>query len=860
MKIPAIQSHTQTFIKAYRQLSASAAFTLLNGVIISLVVYFLLYFVSLDLRDQEARNATREIYSVTEQSISDAEKTIRSLAYLYASADQAGGPTAVPQQARQSLIQDGRFVGLVWVTSRGQWYYEDLLRNVRYSQYSPASGLPNYQDLYRATYAQPENGVSFITQMPWQAIKASAMALPISRVGLSVRTKLSDGSYAILFAMALPAKLFGVDQPSREDGVRRVTIMDVQAQQQVLDVVTGGYNGDNSGFETLAAKYPLMIWNRYGEIRYEVMPTVATRIIAIIPWAAVVVIFMLTLGVAFTLDRKHMHDKKLAEMSKTLAGAHSELKTSQSEREKLFQTLRKSERENRAVLNSVSDIIFETDETGKLLFLNETWSRISGRETGESIGQSLFALIDPADRARQRDMFDELVRGERQAYRAETRLDIGSQTLKPVEIAFSMLRMSEDKSLRVVGTITDIEKRRRAEIAVREAEQRYRAMFENATSGIYQSSLEGRYINVNPSMAEILGYSTPQELMDSVQDIALDIYVDPNDSNTFTQKLLFEGRVTNVISQVKRKDGQKIWIMENARVVRNDRGGIHYFEGSVIDITETKKAEEALRSARMQAEMSGRSRMEFLANMSHELRTPLNAIIGFSEIIKDEVMGQHQVPVYKEYAQDIYNSGNHLLKIISEILEVSKLESGNRELNISTFRLRKALNACMTIMQGRIDDAKVTVTQHIPEDMPELLAEELGFKQIMLNLLSNAVKFTPEGGTIDITAKVEPDHTVIIDVTDSGIGMSPEEVVKAMQPFTKVDNNFGSMKEGTGLGLTIVDSLVRLHGGKLELISEKGHGTTARIILPPKCLYIPEPIEDIPPPVPAAGEGMNAAS
>jgi PAS domain S-box-containing protein len=838
MPHPILEKYLGAFVRAYRQLSSSAAFALLNGLIISLGAYFLLYFISLDLRDQQAREISRDIYAVTEKAVIDTEKNLRSLSYLYASVQGSGGPAAAPQQARRQLLADGRFAGLLWVTSHGTWHYEDLLRNVRYTQYSPVSGLPNYQDLYRATYGTSENAVVFINQMPWLATKSAQMALPVSRMALTVKTRLPDGGQAFLFALAVPARLFALDNLSQHSDVLSVTVSDIQAAQEILQIAPN--TAAAGGFESLTAKYPLMIWNRYGEITFQMSPSIVSRIIALIPWAAVIIITLVTLGIAFALDRKHMQDRKLAEMSKTLAGAHTELKHSQSEKEKLFQTLRKSERENRAVLNSVSDIIFETDETGKILFLNETWKRVSGREIEEGIGQSLFAMIDPAERARQRDMFEELVRGERQAYRSETRIDTGSHVLKPVEIAFSMLRMAEDKTLRVVGTMTDIEKRRRAEIAVREAEQRYRAMFENATSGIYQSSLEGRYINVNPSMAEILGYSSAQDLMDSVEDIGLDIHVDPHAFNDFNQKLLFEGRVSGVVSQVKRKDGRVIWIMENARVVRNDRGGIHYFEGSVIDITETKLAEEAMRQARIQAEMSSRSRMEFLANMSHELRTPLNAIIGFSEIIKDEVMGEHHVPVYKEYAQDIYNSGNYLLKVISEILEVSKIESGNRELNINPFRLKKAVNSCLTIMAGRVEDAKLTLEQDIAADLPDLLAEELAFKQIILNLLSNAVKFTPEGGKIKLSAALNEEGQLEIDVIDTGIGMTEDEIVKALQPFSKVDNNFGSMKEGTGLGLTIVESLVRLHGGEFTLISEKGQGTTARITLPKRCLFRPE--------------------
>src|SRR5690606_38550152 len=162
---------------------------------------------------------------------------------------------------------------------------------------------------------------------------------------------------------------------------------------------------------------------------------------------------------------------------------------------------------------------------GKLVSLNETSKRITHGEVSETIGQSLFMLIDPADQMKQKEMFEELVRGERQAYRIETRINTGAETSKPVEIAFSMLRMAEDKSIRIVGTITDIEKRRRAELAMREAEQRFRGMFENSISGIYQIAPDGRIVSANPALAEILGYRSASELMETVTDIGKQVYV-----------------------------------------------------------------------------------------------------------------------------------------------------------------------------------------------------------------------------------------------------------------------------------------------------------------------------------------------
>jgi signal transduction histidine kinase len=277
--------------------------------------------------------------------------------------------------------------------------------------------------------------------------------------------------------------------------------------------------------------------------------------------------------------------------------------------------------------------------------------------------------------------------------------------------------------------------------------------------------------------------------------------------------------------------------MENARVVRSEKGGVAYYEGSIWDVTERKEAEAAMKQARLQAEMSSRSRMEFLANMSHELRTPLNAVIGFSEIIKDEVMGTINIPVYKEYAQDIYKSGNDLLEIISQILEVSKIESGNRELKVHNFRLSKALKSCETIMGSRIAQSGVNVElkANIPDDLPELIGEELAFRQIMMNLIGNAIKFTPSGGEVTVKAGLDADTGgVVVDVIDTGIGMTEAELKIAMQPFSKVDTS--GVKNGTGIGLTIVESLVRLHGGTFRLISQKGVGTTARVTLPASCV------------------------
>jgi len=822
--------------KGYLKTDTVSSFILVNGIVIAAITFVVLHFAMANMRALEARNLTRDILRATESSLLDMEKTVHTLQLFYSSVNLADQQQAPMVTRVQKLLTGGApLSSTLWATDTGVWHQEDIQAMTQHDAYDASLGWPQYEELYKEALRLNYNQVGYLQDMSWPAFNKFSSNNADQPVGLIVKTMLSDKSTGILFVVTTPNKIFGNSWTTQRDDIDSVIIQDRATGFVLVNnkfAQMGGLATTESDPDVEPVDYVLQLGEQYWQIKFGVRPTLVSKMLRAAPWGALGLILILTGAAAGISRRKHKQDLKLEEMSKNLEGAHNELQSKTTERDKLFHALRKSEREYRAVINSVSDVIFETDEMGRLMFLNETWKKMTLREVSDTMNESLFTMIDPADQQKQRDMFEELVRGERQAYRVETRLNLGHNTFKPVEVAFSMLRMTEEKSIRVVGTITDIEKRRRAEMAVREAEQRFRAIFENSVSGIYQVSPDGRFLNANMALAEMLGYGTPGEMMASITDIGSQLYVRPDERKEFVQKLLFEGRVSGHEAEVMRRDGKHMWLMQNARVVRSERGGVEYYEGSVWDVTERKEADDAMRYARVQAEISSRTRMEFLANMSHELRTPLNAVIGFSEIIKDEVMGPIEVKVYKEYAQDIYDSGNYLLKIISEILEVSKIETGNRELNVSNFRLVKALKSCMTIMSTRIEQAGVDFKIHLPEDLPEVLAEELGFKQIMLNLIGNAIKFTPSGGKVKVEASLDDTDRMVIDVVDTGIGMSAEEIKKAMQPFGKVDTTFSGMKAGTGLGLTIVDSLVRLHGGEFQIISEKGAGTTARVIMP----------------------------
>ena len=229
--------------------------------------------------------------------------------------------------------------------------------------------------------------------------------------------------------------------------------------------------------------------------------------------------------------------------------------------------------------------------------------------------------------------------------------------------------------------------------------------------------------------------------------------------------------------------------------------------------------------AKEAAEFANRAKTEFLANMSHELRTPLNAILGFSEVIAGEMFGPVGTAQYVDYARDIHASGEHLLDLINDVLDLAKLEAGKLELHESDVALSAIIDQCVALVRGRAQSGRVTLHVEVPQGLPALRADARALKQVLLNLLSNAIKFTPDGGTV--TAAIsEEKNGIAIAICDTGIGMSPADIAVALSPFGQVDSELARKHQGTGLGLPITRSLVRLHGGDITIESTPGKGTT----------------------------------
>ena len=248
--------------------------------------------------------------------------------------------------------------------------------------------------------------------------------------------------------------------------------------------------------------------------------------------------------------------------------------------------------------------------------------------------------------------------------------------------------------------------------------------------------------------------------------------------------------------------------------------------GLVVALRRGYRAEEAARAA-------NESKSRFLATMSHELRTPLNAIIGFSEIMENQRIGPIGNEKYRSYATDIHVSGTHLLHLINDILDLTKVEAGELELHEEVIDIRQVVESVARRSGGQVDKAGLTLGLDLPFDLPLLRADERRTRQVLFNLIGNAIKFTPEGGRIDIAACLEPKTGLRITVTDTGIGIEPEYLPRVFEPFMQVDSSLSRQHAGTGLGLPTVKGIIELHGGVVQLTSAVGVGTRVAVIFPP---------------------------
>lgn len=358
------------------------------------------------------------------------------------------------------------------------------------------------------------------------------------------------------------------------------------------------------------------------------------------------------------------------------------------------------------------------------------------------------------------------------------------------------------------------------------AEKKFRGIFENAVEGIFQITPDGTFINANPSLAEILGYANPEDLMKGVSRVSIQCFENREAFKGLIRALKAQGMVTGYEIRGLKKDKTGFWSSVSTRSVRDERGNLLFFEGSMIDISDRKEREEAEKRQKA-ADAANQAKTMFIARMSHELRTPLNSVLGMAEMLMETRLSQDQA----DHIKLLRSSGEFLESIINDILDFSKIEAHQLILDEEPFNLGKTVDEVAAIVAVRARGKDLEIRTDVdPSLYPVLTGDSMRLKQILINLTGNAVKFTQEGFVSVEVQRVEdaacPDacEKILFKVSDSGIGIPESKLGTIFESFTQADSFVKRQFGGTGLGLSICKHLVELMGGTLAVQSAEGEG------------------------------------
>jgi PAS domain S-box-containing protein len=367
------------------------------------------------------------------------------------------------------------------------------------------------------------------------------------------------------------------------------------------------------------------------------------------------------------------------------------------------------------------------------------------------------------------------------------------------------------------------------------SEQRFRQLAENINEVFWVYALDtGTIEYVSPAFEKI--WQVPCENL--YEDSRLWYKsIHPDDKDMIIEQLGFRGRdpdANPVWPEFRIITGQQEvrWIQLRSYPITDNKGGMSALVGVTEDITDHRETRQQMLQATARAEKASLAKSSFLANMSHELRTPLNSIIGFSQVLSGETFGSLGSDKNKEYVEIISSAGGHLLNVIGDILDLTRIETGEDELFEEKIDVSSEIERSMEMMQDQAKRKNIDLHKGARFEDVKLLADEVRVRQIVLNLLSNSIKFTPDYGAVAINLWHGDDGSTAISIEDNGIGIAPENIQKVIRPFEQVEDVFTRQTGGTGLGLSLVRSLAELHGGKMSLVSTLGEGTTVTIHFP----------------------------
>jgi PAS domain S-box-containing protein len=361
-----------------------------------------------------------------------------------------------------------------------------------------------------------------------------------------------------------------------------------------------------------------------------------------------------------------------------------------------------------------------------------------------------------------------------------------------------------------------------------QAERKFRGIFENAVEGIFQVSPEGKIVSANPSMAIILGYDTPEEMIEKITSLPDQCFADRDDYYRLMEMINRETTIAGIEIQGLKRNGETFWFTVSARTVLDPAGNIHFFEGSIMDISDRKEREEAERRQKA-ADAANQAKTLFIARMSHELRTPLNSVLGMTELLMDTQLTKDQA----EYISLLQSSGEFLESIINDILDFSKIEAQQLVLDSIPFDIYKTVEDAAALLRVRAMEKDLDLIVSIDPDIPPVLdGDPVRLKQILVNILGNAVKFTRQGSVkievdrLSFPDKDENSEELMFRVSDTGIGIPESKLDMIFDSFTQADSLINRQFGGTGLGLSICRRLVGLMGGALQVSSTEGEGST----------------------------------
>lgn len=481
--------------------------------------------------------------------------------------------------------------------------------------------------------------------------------------------------------------------------------------------------------------------------------------------------------------------------------------------------LKESERKYRDLAVQLPQTVFELDSQGNIVFINRFGSQLFGYTTEDlKAGLNISQVVAEEDKDRIDQSIKLALKGDVQVQ--EYRLKKKNDSAIPV-IAYSMPSVKEGRIVGLRGIFLDISERKRTEMALKESENKFRALAEESPVGIYLV-LDWKFKYVNPRFAEIFGYSAQEMIADmSLKDIVL-----PEDWP----------KVEEGLQRSLAGDDESLYYEIRGLTNRGDLVFIELFGsmtsyesrpavvGTALDITQRRHIEDDLLRAKEAAEAAARAKSEFLANMSHEIRTPMNAVIGMTSLILRTNLDQEQ----KEYIETIRNSGNALLSIINDILDFSRIERGKIELECRPIHIQSCIEEALNLISSQAAEKGLKLNFKQEGSIPEaVVGDATRIRQVLINLLSNAVKFT-EVGEIEVKVSASElsgdSYELHFSVRDTGIGISKETCARLFQPFSQADASTSRKYGGTGLGLAISKRLVELMGGRIWVESEEGRG------------------------------------